>query len=72
MSAYIELERVREPISRLESESRAYKLCLIDHYEELLKEKKEFDCSISKTLNVAKYNVTKMDEVVEMIKEVIN
>lgn len=40
MSAYIELERVKEPITRLETESRAYKLCLIDHYEELLKEKK--------------------------------
>ena len=40
MSAYIELERVREPITRLESQSRAYKLCFIDHYEELLKEKK--------------------------------
>lgn len=71
MSAYIELERVREPITRLETESRAYKLSLIDHYEELLKEKKEFDNIVSKSLNVAKYNVVKMEEVVDMIKGVL-
>lgn len=71
MSAYIELERVREPITRLETESRAYKLSLIDHYEELLKEKKEFDNIVSKSLNCAKYNVVKMDEVVDMIKGVL-
>ena len=71
MSAYIELERVREPITRLEYESRAYKLSLIDHYEELLKEKKQFDNIMSKSLNVAKYNVVHMDEVVEMIKGVL-
>ena len=71
MSAYIELERVKEPITRLETESRAYKLCLIDHYEELLKEKKQFDNLMRKSLNVAKYNAVKLDEVVEIIKGVL-
>ncbi len=70
MSAFLEYERIRSPITRLEAESRAYKLCLIDHYEELLREKKEFDENISKSLAKAKHNVTKLDEVVEMIKGV--
>ena len=71
-SAYIEYERARQPLTQLEDVAKAHKLILIDHYEEFLKEKKEFDADISKSLNIAKYNVCKMDEVVEMIKGVFN
>lgn len=72
MSAYMEYERARQPLTQLEETAKAHKLILIDHYEEFLKEKKEFDTDISKSLNIAKYNVCKMEEVVEMIKGVFN
>ena len=72
MSAYIDYERARQPLTQLEDVAKAHKLILIDHYEEFLKEKKEFDADISKSLNMAKYNVCKMEEVVEMIKGVFN
>lgn len=71
MSAYIEYENIRNPLTRLEQESQAYKLCLIDHYEELLREKNAFDEDISQALNTAKYNAVKLDEVVELIKRVL-
>ena len=72
MSAYMEYEHARQPLTQLEEAAKAHKLILIDHYEEFLKEKKEFDADISKSLNIAKYNVCKMEEVVEMIKGVFN
>ena len=72
MSAYIEYERARQPLTQLEDSAKAHKLILIDHYEEFLKEKSDFDADIGKSLNMAKYNVYKMDEVVEMIKGVFN
>ena len=72
MSAYIEYERARQPLTELEEAAKAHKLILIDHYEEFLKEKSDLDADIGKSLNMAKYNVCKMDEVVEMIKGVFN
>lgn len=72
ISAFKEYENIRAPITHLEHQSRVYKLSLIDHYEELLKEKEEFDEDISKSLSIAKYNVSRLEEVVEMIKEVFN
>ena len=71
-SAYIEYERARQPLTELEEAAKAHKLILIDHYEEFLKEKSDLDADIGKSLNMAKYNVCKMDEVVEMIKGVFN
>lgn len=71
ISAYKEYEKVRSPLTRLETESRAYKLCLIDHYEELLREKNDFDEEVSKSLQTAKYNAVKLDELVELIKGVL-
>lgn len=40
MSAYIDYERARQPLTQLEDVAKAHKLILIDHYEEFLKEKK--------------------------------
>ena len=71
-SAYIEYERARQPLTELEEAAKAHKLILIDHYEEFLKEKSDLDADIGKSLNMAKYNVCKMDEVVEMYKRVFN
>ena len=71
-SAYIEYERARQPLTELEEAAKAHKLILIDHYEEFLKEKSDLDADIGKSLNMAKYNVCKMEEVVEMIKGVFN
>ena len=49
MSAYMEYERARQPLTQLEEAAKAHKLILINHYKEFLKEKKEFDADISKS-----------------------
>lgn len=71
MSAYIEYENVRSPLTQLESLLHDFKLSLIDHYEQLLIEKRVFNPEIQQSLVTAKYNVVKMDETVEIIKGVL-
>ena len=71
MSAYTEYEKVRSPITQLESLVQDFKISLIDHYEQLLIEKSAYNEEIRKALVTAKYNVVKMDETVEIIKGVL-
>jgi len=71
MSAYTEYENVRSPLTLLESVLSDFKLSLIDHYEQLLIEKRAYNNEIGKALTNSKYNVTKMDETVEIIKGVL-
>ena len=71
MSAYTEYENVRSPLTLLESVLSDFKLSLIDHYEQLLIEKRAYNNEIGKALTISKYNVTKMDETVEIIKGVL-
>ena len=71
MSAYTEYERVRSPLTQLEALLQDFKLSLIDHYEQLLIEKRAYNNEIRKALATAKYNVVKMDETVEIIKGVL-
>lgn len=71
LSAYEDYEKVRSPITALESLLWDFKLDLISHYEQLLIEKRAFSDEIRKNLAIAKYNVTKMDEVVCLIKGVL-
>ena len=71
MSAYTEYEKVRSPLTQLEALLQDFKLSLIDHYEQLLIEKRAYNSEISQALATAKYNVTKMDETVEIIKGVL-
>ena len=71
MSAYTEYEKVRNPITQLESLVQDFKISLIDHYEQLLIEKEVYNDEIRKSLAVAKYNVVKMDETVNLIKGVL-
>ena len=71
MSAYTEYEKVRSPLTQLEALLQDFKLSLIDHYEQLLIEKRAYNTEISQALATAKYNVTKMDETVEIIKGVL-
>jgi len=71
MSAYTEYENVRSPLTLLESVLSDFKLSLIDHYEQLLIEKRANNNEIGKALTISKYNVTKMDETVEIIKGVL-
>ena len=62
---------VRSPLTLLESVLSDFKLSLIDHYEQLLIEKRAYNNEIGKALTISKYNVTKMDETVEIIKGVL-
>ena len=71
MTAYIEYENVRSPLTDLESVLCDFKRSLIDHYEQLLIEKRAYNNEIGKALSISKYNVTKMDETVEIIKGVL-
>ncbi len=71
MTAYIEYENVRSPLTNLESILCDFKRSLIDHYEQLLIEKRAYNNEIGKALSISKYNVTKMDETVEIIKGVL-
>lgn len=71
MTAYIEYENVRSPLTDLESILCDFKRSLIDHYEQLLIEKRAYNNEIGKALSISKYNVTKMDETVEIIKGVL-
>ena len=71
LTAYIEYENVRSPLTDLESILCDFKRSLIDHYEQLLIEKRAYNNEIGKALSISKYNVTKMDETVEIIKGVL-
>ena len=71
MTAYIEYENVRSPLTDLESILCDFKRSLIDHYEQLLIEKRAYNNEIGKALSISKHNVTKMDETVEIIKGVL-
>ena len=71
MSAYIEYERIRSPLTDLESVLSDFKRSLIDHYEQLLIEKRAYNNEIGMALNNSKINVVKMAETVEIIKGVL-
>ena len=71
MTAYTEYENVRSPLTQLEALLQDFKLSLIDHYEQLLIEKRAYNTQIGEALSKSKYNVTKMDETVEIIKGVL-
>ena len=71
MSAYIEYERIRSPLTDLESVLSDFKRSLIDHYEQLLIEKRAYNNEIGMALINSKINVVKMDETVEIIKGVL-
>lgn len=71
MSAYIEYERIRSPLTELESVLSDFKRSLIDHYEQLLIEKRAYNNEIGIALSNSKINVVKMDETVEIIKGVL-
>ena len=71
MTAYIEYEKVRSPLTQLEALLDDFKRCLIDHYEQLLIEKRAYNIEISEALAKSKYNVAKRDETVEIIKGVL-
>ena len=71
MTAYIEYGNVRSPLTDLESILCDFKRSLIDHYEQLLIEKRAYNNEIGKALSISKYNVTKLDETVEIIKGVL-
>ena len=71
MSAYIEYERIRSPLTELESVLSDFKRSLIDHYEQLLIEKRAYNNEIGMALSNSNINVVKMDETVEIIKGVL-
>ena len=71
MSAYIEYEDVRSPLTQLEALLCDFKLSLIDHYEQLLLEKRVYTDEIKQSLASVKFDVVKMDETVEIIKGVL-
>ena len=71
MTAYNEYENVRSPLTQLESLLNDFKRSLIDHYEQFLIEKSAYTDEIREALVKSKYNVTKMDETVEIIKGVL-
>lgn len=71
MSAYIEYERIRSPLTELESVLSDFKRSLIDHYEQLLIEKRAYNSEIGMALSNSNINVVKMDETVEIIKGVL-
>ena len=71
MTAYTEYENVRSPLTQLEALLSDFKRHLIDHYVQLLIEKRAYNHEIQEALATAKYNVTRMDETVEIIKGVL-
>ena len=71
MTAYTEYENVRSSLTQLEALLDDFKRSLIDHYEQFLIEKSAYTVEISEALAKSKYNVTKMDETVEIIKGVL-
>ena len=71
MTAYTEYENVRSPLTQLEALLDDFKRSLINHYEQLLIEKRAYNTQIGEALSKSKYNVTKMDETVEIIKWVL-
>ena len=71
MAAYTEYENVRSPLTQLEALLDDFKRSLINHYEQLLIEKRAYNTQIGEALSKSKYNVTKMDETVEIIKGVL-
>ena len=71
MTAYTEYENVRSPLTQLEALLHDFKISLINHYEQLLIEKRAYNIEIQEALATAKYNVTRMDETVEIIKGVL-
>ena len=71
MTAYTEYENVRSPLTQLEALLDDFKRSLINHYEQLLIEKRAYNTQIGEALSKSKYNVTKMDETVEIIKGVL-
>lgn len=71
MSAYIEYESIRSPLTELESILYDFKRILIDHYEQLLIEKRVYNSAIGIALSNSKINVVKLDETVEIIKGVL-
>ncbi|WP_296874587.1 hypothetical protein [uncultured Methanobrevibacter sp.] len=71
MTAYDEYEAVRSPLTQLEALLRDFKICLINHYEQLLIEKQVYNHGIGNSLDKSKKNLLKMDETVEIIKGVL-
>ena len=71
MTAYTEYEQVRSPLTQLEALLDDFKRELISHYEQLLMEKRVYNNIIGEALAKSKYNVTMMDETVEIIKGVL-
>ena len=71
MTAYTEYENVRSLLTQLEALLDDFKRSLINHYEQLLIEKRAYNTQIGEALSKSKYNVTKMDETVEIIKGVL-
>ena len=71
MDAYIEYESIRSPLTELESILYDFKRNLIDHYEQLLIEKRAYNTEIGVALTNSKMNVIKLDETVEIIKGVL-
>ena len=62
---------LRSPLTELESVLSDFKRSLIDHYEQLLIEKRAYNNAIGMALTNSKINVVKMDETVEIIKGVL-
>ena len=71
LTAYIECESVRSPLTELESVLYDFKRNLIDHYEQLLIEKRAYNTEIGVALTNSRINLSKMDETVEIIKGVL-
>ena len=71
MTAYVEYESIRSPLTELESILYDFKRNLIDHYEQLLIEKRAYNTEIGVALTNSKMNVIKLDETVEIIKGVL-
>ena len=71
MTAYIEYESIRSLLTELESILYDFKRNLIDHYEQLLIEKRAYNTEIGVALTNSKMNVIKLDETVEIIKGVL-
>lgn len=71
MDAYVEYETIRSPLTELESLLYDFKRNLIDHYEQLLIEKRVYDTETVLALANSRTDVVKLDETVEIIKGVL-
>ena len=71
MSAYIEYEQIRSPLTELEFALNDLKINLLDHYELLLIEKKALSDELHNALRASRYNIVKLDETVNLIKGVL-